>query len=147
MPFEPFGDLNNTPEEAIGYSEFYESTLKFHFSCHPGVEQFFTNARKVCDLACGRGASAIFIAKFCPQARIVTVDRVATPFPEIIQQLQGRHIRHERTSVSRFLKDTGDTFDIAFLVRAPNVIYPEDCVNLAKHIKGAGYVLELNDDE
>ncbi len=147
MPYEPFGDLHATPEDAVEYSEFYEPFIRLHFSQFPEAQSYFTRAKKVCDLACGSGASAIFIAKHCPQAQIVTVDDRKTIFPELIQQLRGKHSRHEKTSVSSFLESASDTFDVAFLVKAPNVIYPRDCANLARRIHNGGFVLELNDDK
>jgi hypothetical protein len=140
------GDLHHSPQDALTYSTSYETFWATYIHDHPEVQNIFANATKVCDLACGSGASTIFISRHCPQADIVTVDIHKSPFPEIVQLLKGKHLRHEDDTASNFLSKTNDAFDIVFLVKAPNVLKPEDCANLAKCVRNKGLVLELYDD-
>jgi trans-aconitate methyltransferase len=146
MSFDSFDDLHRTPQEAIRYSQFFRAKGEMAMHVVQEAKAFFNAADLVADLGCGTGASTIFAHKMTPNAGIVTVDVQNTPFPEVIELLEGKHIEHHRESIQDFLNETPLIFDALFIVKASHAIREGDAEKLAAHTKPGGYLLQIDGD-
>lgn len=143
-----FRDINKTIEGVKTHARCYKTFIRHHFEYYAPAADYFRNARLVCDLGSGKGASTLFIAELCPEAEIVTVDPNERLLPEVLMQLKERHRAHYLLPAHKFLGISPDQFDVLILSKAPGlIVYPEDFIDLSKHTASGGFVLELSDDE